>query len=466
MPFIRDTDDLFDDITGAWVGKVDARGREQILVQAGVLSVVGGVDRPASFPTAAAGTAGALTGTYYYTCTFYTATGETDIITATPTPVTVSAQRVNLTNIPISPNPAVVGRRIYRNSAANSSVTNFTRQQLVASIPDNTSTTFVDNIPDGSLGVSVPRISSLKDSILSNGVRVANFNSLTTAQGLGAIPNGTGYANTAYGGNAMTANTTGQRNTGIGVFALFLNDIGDEHTAVGVHALNSVAGDRNGSTAVGYAAGINWLGGANTHRVTLVGGYAGNAATTASGMTAVGYQAAQLATTAFNMTAVGESAGRGNVSGGGSTYLGYQAGFGSSTAAFVTAVGSQSLEAGGAGSSTALGALSGQGATGTNNLFLGAFAGQFETASNTLLLDTFGRANEATQRTNAMLYGTFASVPESQRLTANALFRPAQIPTANRPAWAAGLRGFVYFDTTTNKLVLAGASAWETVTSA
>lgn len=45
------------------------------------------------------------------------------------------------------------------------------------------------------------------------------------------------------------------------------------------------------------------------------------------------------------------------------------------------------------------------------------------------------------------------------------LFFPAQFTTAGRPAWAAGLVGSLYFDTTANKLYVAGAAAWEQVTS-
>ena len=41
-----------------------------------------------------------------------------------------------------------------------------------------------------------------------------------------------------------------------------------------------------------------------------------------------------------------------------------------------------------------------------------------------------------------------------------------KMPTASRPAWSSTMIGYVYFDTTTNKLVMAGAAAWETVTSA
>jgi hypothetical protein len=47
----------------------------------------------------------------------------------------------------------------------------------------------------------------------------------------------------------------------------------------------------------------------------------------------------------------------------------------------------------------------------------------------------------------------------------NGLFTLKKMATASRPAWAAGLIGGMYFDTTLNKLVVAGASDWEVVTS-
>ena len=38
-------------------------------------------------------------------------------------------------------------------------------------------------------------------------------------------------------------------------------------------------------------------------------------------------------------------------------------------------------------------------------------------------------------------------------------------PTAKAPTWSANAIGGVYFDTTLNKLRIAGAAGWETVTS-
>jgi len=40
-----------------------------------------------------------------------------------------------------------------------------------------------------------------------------------------------------------------------------------------------------------------------------------------------------------------------------------------------------------------------------------------------------------------------------------------KLPTASRPAWSSTYIGLTYFDTTLNKIVVAGAAAWETVTS-
>ena len=39
-------------------------------------------------------------------------------------------------------------------------------------------------------------------------------------------------------------------------------------------------------------------------------------------------------------------------------------------------------------------------------------------------------------------------------------------PTASIPAWNASIKGAIVFDSTTNKLKVAGASGWETITSA
>lgn len=120
----------------------------------GLLTAITLVQAPTA-PTVAVGAAGVLTGDYTYRVTFVTTTGETQggITTATVSP---AAQRVELTNIPVSASSYVTARKIYRTTAGGSDGT----QQLVATLADNTTTTYSDNTADASLGAAVPFINT------------------------------------------------------------------------------------------------------------------------------------------------------------------------------------------------------------------------------------------------------------------------------------------------------------------
>src|SRR5690348_5899050 len=84
------------------------------------------VTAPAAKPTLALGGAGNVTGSFYYWVSFVTALGETEEPTGhdfanydmsaamVAGPITASSQQVNLTNIPVSTDPRVTGRNIYR----------------------------------------------------------------------------------------------------------------------------------------------------------------------------------------------------------------------------------------------------------------------------------------------------------------------------------------------------------------
>ena len=114
-----------------------------------------------------AGTAGALTGTYEYVFTFATVTTGTgtvigECLPGAPWGVTLSAQRAALTAIPVSASPACNCRRIYRTVAGGSQL------KHVADILDNTTTTYSDNLPDGSLGANVPTVDTSDQSIYSS----------------------------------------------------------------------------------------------------------------------------------------------------------------------------------------------------------------------------------------------------------------------------------------------------------
>src|SRR3990167_4538703 len=109
-----------------------------------------GITAPASAPTAALGAAGALTGAYSYKVTFYNnALAHESIPSVASNSVTASAQQIGLTGIPVSADPQVTRRRLYRTSTGGATY------RFLAEMTDNTTTTYTDNLADTTLGVEV-----------------------------------------------------------------------------------------------------------------------------------------------------------------------------------------------------------------------------------------------------------------------------------------------------------------------
>lgn len=105
----------------------------------------------------AEGAAGNPSGAYKYVVTYKTAIGET--LASAELLITVTAKKVNITNIPIGPE-GVIARKIYRTAASGSSGT----EKLVTEIANNTTTTFEDNVADGSLGAVLPAVDNSSNS--------------------------------------------------------------------------------------------------------------------------------------------------------------------------------------------------------------------------------------------------------------------------------------------------------------
>lgn len=107
--------------------------------------------------------AGALSvGLYRYRCTFVTADGETDGGQLSGTVSIVDAAvngQVRVTEIPLG-GAEVTARRLYRTTA------NGTSYLLVATIADNSTTAYTDNIADAALGVGVPSVNTTGDPLL------------------------------------------------------------------------------------------------------------------------------------------------------------------------------------------------------------------------------------------------------------------------------------------------------------
>ncbi len=129
---------------------------------AGATAVVPGTDpvmdlyrhlpRPTGFSGALAdpAVAGLVTdGAHFYACVFYNGVGngsQSDVIVITVADKTTNGKA--LLNIPIGPT-GTTGRKIYRSDAAGSAL------KLLATVADNTTTTYLDNIADASLGAAI-----------------------------------------------------------------------------------------------------------------------------------------------------------------------------------------------------------------------------------------------------------------------------------------------------------------------
>ncbi|MBU0612307.1 hypothetical protein KKA39_02815, partial [Patescibacteria group bacterium] len=77
-------------------------------------------------------------------------------------------------------------------------------------------------------------------------------------------------------------------------------------------------------------------------------------------------------------------------------------------------------------------------ATGSGNVFLGSQAGYYETGSNKLFIDNQDRTDEATARTNSLIYGIFDATPANQKLTINGMLNVSVLPAYDDDAGAGG----------------------------
>jgi len=108
-------------------------------------------------PTAATAAGTTLgVGVYQYAITYVDRVGETTPGTSRSITTTTNNTNVSLTSIPTGPsstfsaNPLTTKRRIYRTTVGGSQL------KLLATLNDNTTTTYTDSTADGSLGANAP----------------------------------------------------------------------------------------------------------------------------------------------------------------------------------------------------------------------------------------------------------------------------------------------------------------------
>jgi len=226
-------------------------------------------------------------GAYRYYITYITAVGETNHGTVASITTDASHKKVTIT-VPVSTDSRVTGRKIYRTPVGQAD----SFQLLVATINDNTTSTYEDNIADASLSAGTSRWWS--PNTTSNFITVGNNRSImldqmATTLGFNAGLNITGAGDATFiGSQAGQSMTTGSYNTLLG------SNAGYSLTTY------------NWNTLLGRYAGYNTNQGYNT-------GIGGNVLYNNTG--------------GFYHTAIGYQAGYSNTTGYGSVFLGNQAGY-------------------------------------------------------------------------------------------------------------------------------------------
>lgn len=218
------------------------------------------------------------------------------------------------------------------------------------------------------------------------------------------LVNTSGYAQSFFGYNSGVSNTIGDGNTYLGYATGSLGTSAKWNVAVGVDALfSNILGANN--TVVGHHAGVNLVFGAAAGENTIVGAEAGKNGVGGISNSLFGYRSG------YNLNASGTL----------NTYSGHLSGFAATSAtkgALYGVEAGQALTTG--NNNTFLGYRSGFTATnGNGNVFLGHNSGFYETLGNKLFIDNQDRTNEATARTNALIYGVFDPTPANQTLALN-----------------------------------------------
>jgi hypothetical protein len=229
---------------------------------------------------------GNLNRTYYYAVTFVTANGETEPTAEANRPGASPANQKVTVTIPLGPT-GTTARKIYRNYNSGSFLY---ETRLVGTVNDNSTTTFVDNVAEGSEGAFALSVNTTGGFIhYVNDVRVAQADQGSTSIGWAAGgEDNAGFHNTNYGYYAGNKQSNTYWNTNLGAFA-------GEKAVDGFECTN-----------VGYRAGQNAV---NPTYNTLVGVLAGYLATTSSARSCLGYAAGAKATTSTNATHIGQRAG-------------------------------------------------------------------------------------------------------------------------------------------------------------
>lgn len=262
------------------------------------------------------GTGGTLAaGTYYYNIQWLDAYGNSCGSSYSTSPsITVSANaKVTLTNIPISTDSRVTGRRIMRTNVGGGANLAY----KIAEIDNNVDTTFVDT---GYTGDTSYRIYRSPDKTAGE-ITINGLNALLLQD-----------FNTIIGKNAGSALTTGDSNIIIGVSSGVTTTTGSNSNMIGyASGLGITTGGYN--DAHGYAA-MYGVGASSNSNVAMGGNALRSSATQSSNVAAGTYSLYGSTYSQTGNIAMGYRAGRAIATTGVANYntmLGYYAGYGTLT---------------------------------------------------------------------------------------------------------------------------------------
>lgn len=275
-------------------------------------------------------------GTHSYKITYVTSSGESELGSISNV-VTVddTHKEVDLSGIPLSMSGAVTERRIYRTKA------NLGVYWLLATIPDNITTTFVDIYPDGNLtgDYANNKENNTFGKIFIDGIPSLSLGARNTFLGQNTGDTTTNGWNNVAIGNSFLANTSGSKNTAIGSFSLNVNTIGSDNTAIGAYTLYSnISGLSN--VAIGENALYSNISSSGNVAIGINALYH---TTSGDRSVAIGTEVLLTNTIGYDNTGVGYNSLHDNTEGSWNTALGIWALFKNTTANYNTAIGYSAL---------------------------------------------------------------------------------------------------------------------------
>ncbi len=183
--------------------------------------------------TAVAGTASGsmdVSAVYQYKVSFITIFGETTVGTNASASTNTTGS-MSLSAIPVSTNANVSQRKIYRTAGGA------TTYLLLATINDNTTTTYLDTIADGSLGVAAPTINTAgsRQNVFGS-LAAVNPNIVSLETGITAGAGGTSLAAYQLSKEANFIVTVTTANDSVKLPGLTANTVGMKCVVKNLHA--------------------------------------------------------------------------------------------------------------------------------------------------------------------------------------------------------------------------------------